>query len=298
VPSGLSGANRIPRTATGQASSIMHFPWSLSVREASQHYPDTWLYTDDDGARFLVDKLGLSFAHVRTDLNALAGHDPDWWALGKIHTYRLQEEPFIHLDNDVFLWLPLPESLVHAALFAQNPEPFTLGAAYYKPERIESVLAGVNGWLPDEWTWYRASRQDLRGECCGIYGGTRLDFIHHVANLAFELIEHPTNRTAISQLENKSHFIVVLEQFLPAASLEYHRSRSDSPFRDISIAYLFDSVADLFSSEHAARTGYSHLQWVHKKNLKALRLLEERLWRDDPAQFERCKRVSHALMTT
>lgn len=265
--------------------------WSLSVREASQHYPDTWLYTDDDGARFLVDTLGLSFAHVCTDLNALAAYDPDWWALGKIHTYRLQEEPFIHLDNDVFLWLPLPESLVHAALFAQNPEPFMPGTAYYQPERIEGALAGVNGWLPKEWTWYRASRQVLCGACCGIYGGTRLDFIHHVANLAFKLIEHPINRAVFSHLKDKGHLMVLLEQFLPAASVEYHRSRSDSPYSGVSIAYLFDDVADLFNPKHAARTGYSHALWGVKKNPKVLKLLEKRLWRDDPAQFDRCMRV-------
>lgn len=47
--------------------------WSLSLQEASRHYPDTWLYTDDDGARLLVDGLGLPFAHVSTGLNALDG---------------------------------------------------------------------------------------------------------------------------------------------------------------------------------------------------------------------------------
>lgn len=77
--------------------------WSLSVQEARKHYPDTWLYTDDAGARLLVDKLQLPFAHVCTDLNALDGYAPGWWALSKLYAYRQQTEPFVHLDYDVFL---------------------------------------------------------------------------------------------------------------------------------------------------------------------------------------------------
>lgn len=270
--------------------------WALSVQEASRHYPDTWLYTDDKGARYLVDMLGLSFKHVRTDLNSLADHDPDWWALGKIHTYRLQDKPFIHLDNDVFLWLPLPEALLQADVVAQDPEPFTPGAAYYQPEIFEYALARVDGWLPEEWIWYRASHRMLRGECCGIYGGTRIDFIHHVANLAFELIEHHQNRDAVSRLNSKSRLMVVLEQFLLAASLEYHRAHNNSPFHNVRVTYLFDSTADRFNPKQAARTGFTHLLWVTKKNPKILRLLEERLWRDDPAQFERCMKIAHRRM--
>jgi hypothetical protein len=262
------------------------------VQEASRHYPDTWLYTDDDGARLLVDGLGLPFAHVCTDLNALAHYDPGWWALGKLSTYRLQTAPFVHLDADVFLWLPLPERLAYAAVFAQNPEAFTPGASYYQPERIERALAGVQGWLPDEWTWYRAERRVLRGECCGLFGGNHLNFIHHVADLAFKIIERRANRAALAALGDKVQLMLLLEQFLLAACVEYHRIRLNSPFRGVTIAYLFDSGMNLFHPEHAARAGYTHLLSGTKRNPAVAKLLEERLRRDDPVQFERCLRVA------
>jgi len=266
--------------------------WSLSVQEASRHYSDTWLYTDDDGARLLVDDLRLPFAQIRTDLNALAEFDPGWWTLGKIYTSRLQTEPFMHVDADVFLWLPLPERLERADVFAQNPEPFTPGASYYAPERIERALASVKGWLPDEWTWYRSSHRMLRGECCGVFGGNRLDFIHHVANLAFEIIQRRANRAALAALGDKVQLMLLLEQFLPAACVEYHRVRLNSPFSGVTIAYLFDSGMNLFHPEHAARAGYTHLLSGTKRNPAVAKLLEERLRRDDPAQFERCRRVT------
>ena len=272
--------------------------WSLSVQEASKHYSDTWLYTDDEGARLLVDQLGLPFVHVCTDLNTLDDHDPGWWALGKLHTYRLQDEPFIHIDADAFLWLPLPERLLQADILAQNPDVFVPGESFYYPERIEQALSSVNGWLPKEWLWARASRRVLLGVGCGLLGANRLDFIRYIADLAFEIIEKPANRAAMATVKDKFPLMVLLEQFLIGCCLEYHRAQPLSPFSGVTIAYLFDSGADLFNPEQAARVGYTHLIAGAKRIPAVARLLEERIRRDDPAQFERCKRVGGALMAT
>src|SRR5262245_5668599 len=96
--------------------------WVLSVETARQHYPDTVLYTDSDGARLLVDALSLPFRCVSTTLDALADRDVAWWNLGKLCAYRAQEEPFLHIDSDVFLWRPLPAETAAGAVIVQNPE--------------------------------------------------------------------------------------------------------------------------------------------------------------------------------
>lgn len=142
--------------------------WSLSLRAASRHYPDTWLYTDNAGADYLIERLGLRFRHVSTALNALTGQDPGWWALGKIYTYALQTAPFVHIDNDAFLWLPLPTHLEQAAVLAQNPELIHPGASAYQPEPIERTLVRGGTRLPEEWAWYRKRSGALHGVCCGI----------------------------------------------------------------------------------------------------------------------------------
>jgi hypothetical protein len=157
------------RTWTSAAHHL--YAWVLSVETAKQHYAETQLYTDDAGAQLLVEKLGLRFSQVSTALNVLAGTDPDWWALGKLYTYGLQDAPFVHIDNDAFLWKPLPERLTHAAVFAQNPEPFAAGYFCYQPAQLEWVLnRGAPGWLPREWLWFRRSTRLQRAECCGILG--------------------------------------------------------------------------------------------------------------------------------
>jgi hypothetical protein len=51
-----------------------------------------------------------------------------WWTLGKLHAYRSQTTPFVHLDSDVYLWSPLPRRLTSAPVFGQNPERFPFHA--------------------------------------------------------------------------------------------------------------------------------------------------------------------------
>src|SRR5450432_369119 len=100
--------------------------WGLSHRLARQHYPETVLITDNAGKRLLVDQLGLELTHVSTELERLQSVDPGWWALGKLVAYGLQDQPFVHLDTDVFLWKPLPPRLVSAPVFSQCPEDHQL----------------------------------------------------------------------------------------------------------------------------------------------------------------------------
>ena len=263
--------------------------WVLSMMTARRHYRTTALHTDDAGARLLLDGIGLPFDHVSTALNQLQGHDPDWWALGKLHAYRAQTEPFVHLDNDVFLWQPLSPDPKRAALLAQNPEYFDAGESYYQPEVFESAIAGAaDGWLPAEWQWYRGSGRGQRGDCCGIFGGNRVDFIQHYAAQAIRLIDERGNQAAWQGLWHKNLHNHLFEQYLLAACIEYHRERKGSPYRDITISYVFTSMEDAFNPETAARLGYTHLIADAKRNPDLAARLEARVAKDYPDYYQRC----------
>jgi hypothetical protein len=246
----------------------------------------------------LVDGLELPFEHVSTALNYLdAGlrYDPAWWALGKLYAYHLQEEPFVHLDNDVFLWKRLPDKLEAARLFAQNPEDFRFIPLFYQPETLEAVFrAGGDGWLPDEWVWYRASGLPQRGDCCGVFGGNDLDFIRYYGKRALRLLEHPANQRLWASLEDKMTHILLLEQYLLAACVEYHRERRESPHCGIAIEYLFQSVADTRDEDLAAELGYTHLIAEAKRNPGLALRLDRRVERDFPAYHRRCLALTPA----
>ena len=263
--------------------------WILSTETARRHYRPAILHTDDAGARMLVDGLGLEFDEVHTTLNVLARHDPDWWALGKLCAYRAQREPFVHIDNDVYLWKPLPRELEEAPLLAQNAENFVLGQSFYQPQALEAALSrALKSWLPPEWIWYRKSGLGSRGECCGIFGGHHVEFIRHYASQAMRLVEHPSNASALARLPDKIAHTVLIEQYLLAACIEYHRIHADSRFPDIEIRYLFCSIEDAFDAEHAARLGYTHLIADSKRNRALADRLEARVVRDYPDHYRRC----------
>ncbi|HEX2189230.1 MAG TPA: DUF6734 family protein [Longimicrobiaceae bacterium] len=194
--------------------------WVLSVETARRHYPDTALVTDAAGARMLVDGLEIPFARVSTELDALDGSDPEFWALGKLYAYAAQDRPFVHVDADVFLWSALPERLAAAPVFTQNPEPFEPGHPFYRPERVEEWLRAEGGWVPEEWSWYLRSGRPLRGDCCGILGGRDVELIGRYASEAVRTAEDPANRAAWSRVPNRQVDSLCLEQFYLSACVE------------------------------------------------------------------------------
>jgi hypothetical protein len=265
------------------------FTWALSVMTARRHYPSTALYTDDAGARLLVDGIGLEFDHVSTVLNGLDDHDADWWALGKLYAYHLQTEPFVHIDNDVFLWQPLSPDPASLAVLAQNPEYFVPGHSYYQPEVFDHAIgAGTNGWLPIEWQWYRAHAPSSRADSCGVLGGNRVDFIRHYAAQAIRLIEESGNQALLRGLDGKVGHNILFEQYLLAACVEYHRNCAHSQYHNVSISYVFSSLEEAFDQETATRLGYTHLVANAKRNPELANRVEARLARDYPAQYEKC----------
>ncbi len=179
-------------------------------------------------------------------------------------------------------------------VFAQNPEPI-FDSNWYRPEAFDRALRTIDGgWLPAEWTWYRSAGVGQRAECCGIVGGNRVDFINHYARTGIRLIEEPSNQRAWASLNDKIGHNILLEQYLLSACLEYHRSRPGSPYRDVSIAYLFHNPGDSLDEERAKHLGYTHL-WGAKRNGEVAHRLESRVMRDYPEYHERCRRYAETM---
>jgi hypothetical protein len=268
--------------------------WGLSLRMASQHYPETILVTDYAGKKLLVDKLGLAFTHVSTELERLRDANSDWWALGKLVAYNVQDQPFVHLDTDVFLWKPLPRHLAQAPVFAQHPEyPFFHwiddGGG---PRDIENCFAAEGIELPVEWQWVRSRDENhFPEENCGIFGGTNIEFIRYYSNLAVDLVLNPQNRGAWARLSDKKGYNMIVEQFLLAACVAYHRFHPTAPYRGVKIRHLFPGVGEAFDQQWATRLGYTHLMGGAKSNPVVAERIETRSQREDPAFFRQCAAI-------
>ncbi|HXP90588.1 MAG TPA: DUF6734 family protein, partial [Fibrobacteria bacterium] len=269
------------------------FAWGLSLRLARKHFERTQLVTDSAGKALLVDDLGLEFDEVSIELDSLQDADPGWWALGKLAAYALQTEPFLHLDTDVFLWKAPPPWLLSAPVFAQCPERHSRQHAWCGPREVEDLFSRHGLSLPVEWEW-SSSREStwFREDNCGIVGGNRVDFLGHWARTGIILATDPANQAAWKDLPEKSGFNMLIEQYLLAACLDYHRIDPESPYKGIDIRYLFPTWGEAFDPEAAARVGYTHLLGDAKTNPVVASRLEDRIARMDPGFHRHARRVA------
>lgn len=102
--------------------------WALSCLQLKQFYDEIELITDSEGADLLINKLHLPYTSYLTTLDKLNDENPAIWTLGKIAAYEMQQEPFIHVDGDIYIWKPFPKRIENAGIVAQNIEKnYTFG---------------------------------------------------------------------------------------------------------------------------------------------------------------------------
>jgi hypothetical protein len=286
------------RTGRTWREPLHHYlAWGLTLRLARRHYPETMLVTDTAGRSLLIDALELPFAYVSTELDGLRDVDAAWWALGKLVAYGLQDQPFVHLDSDVFLWNALPEGLIGAPVFTQCPERHPLDE-WCGPRHVEAAFARCGLSIPAEWEWSSSRRlPHVRHENCGIVGGTNTAFIRYYAALAIDLATNPRHAAAWAGVPDLSACNFLIEQFLLAACLDFHRIDPHSAFRGVVVRHLFSSFGQAFDPQEAARAGFTHLLAEAKTSAFVGRRLEARMQQEDPAFYRHCvelSRTAHA----
>lgn len=177
--------NKIGRNSGGWLDKHFHYmSWALSCLKFKEFYSDVELYTDAKGKDFLIDKLKLPYTKVENCLDCLNDYNPLIWAVGKIHTYSLQTAPFIHADNDVFIWKKFGEAFETQLLIAQS---FSYSYPRLKP-LLDSIFKELK-FIPS------AIRNDYKNEnvtdslCVGIVGGNDIAFIQAFSKKCLEFID-------------------------------------------------------------------------------------------------------------
>jgi hypothetical protein len=158
--------------------------WVLSCLQVHKYYGIITLYANSPAAHLLVDTLQLPYTDVHLVLDQLSLIHPELWALPKIYTYSLQEQPFLHIDGDVFIFKQFDPGLLTGELIAQNVEVAT--EHFYMPPQRELML---------NFTYFPPCvRKDFENiipfQACnaGILGGNNISFFHEYTDWAFEYI--------------------------------------------------------------------------------------------------------------
>lgn len=213
---------------------------AISVYFLNKHYNQAHLITNEYGAELFKD---LGFTSIDIELEKytkIFKEYKDIWSLGKLFAYVHicnKNEPFLHIDNDVFLIEPLPQDLISKDVFAQNLEED--GFNFYEMEIFYESC-------PNK--YFMENRyEDLGVANLGVFGGQDVDFIKNYAKAAIDLILDKQN----------SHFwknINFPEVWQKAAVAEQYTLSQYAKNLNKEIYFLKD-----FKTEEGYQQEYSHL---------------------------------------
>lgn len=111
----------------------------FSVNVSKRNYDNIHFYTDEYGLKLIEPyKDQLPFTKIHCILDELDWIPVQWWAYPKLYIYSLQKEPFMHLDNDAYLWDRLDQDLIDNHDFVcQSYEDHRLKEYYFYREGLE-----------------------------------------------------------------------------------------------------------------------------------------------------------------
>jgi hypothetical protein len=106
------------------------------------------------------------------------------------------------------------------------------------------------------------------------------------------MIDHPVNESAWASMGSVIGDNILVEQYLLAACIDYHRQPGLHRFRPPQVAYLFQSWNEAFDESAARTAGYTHLIGGAKANRHIMQRLERRVRRDFPQRYDRVSEIA------
>jgi len=201
--------------------------WALSCLQLDEIYGCVDLYCNSRSANLLTNKIGLPYKKVKISLDSFSMPNKRLWALPKIATYMLQQEPFIHVDGDVFLFNKLPDTVVGKELIAQNLEESSIYHLAVQKQIVKHLIY-IPQCVKDDFV----VSQPLKTLNAGIIGGTNLDFICEFSNIATNYVWNNVERL---HKINSDKFNVFFEQHL-----FYSLARQ----KDVTVSLLFEELIE------------------------------------------------------
>jgi hypothetical protein len=270
--------------AGGWLSAEYHWQsWALSVLQLRQFYDEVELVTDTAGKALLIDTLGLPYTSVRVVFDeALAAYPHDLWALAKIYAYSIQNEPFLHIDGDVYIWKRFEPHIENAPLVAQN---FEVDFPFYQ-EPLRSMQEAFNN-VPTCMLEELNQEKSIFSSNTGVIGGHLIEIFQEYKHLAFGVIDDNVNNLHLVEVK---HFNICFEQFL------YYCLAKE---KGIPLSYIIDNQGQFdpsypnFADFHKVpcQTWYVHCMAEYKRQEVVVQHLAKRLRQDYPTYYYRILRA-------
>jgi hypothetical protein len=249
------------------------YSMTLATYLAMRHFEDVQIVTSSWGVKVLK-AVGIPATQYTSELDSIKGISKWFWAYGKLVAYTKQTEPFVHIDNDVFLWKPLPQRILDAELCFQSKEIMNVpNYKWYDVLRPSWDHAKVRPQIivDNEVTDFAYN--------CGICGGHNLSFFKEWIKCSSEYIFAPENQSIF--FENFKNVLMhqnlFHEQYFAASLIKAHQMRDQ-------VQVISDDATDLVKNTD---NGYSHLWGGIKKQDRVGQLVKARLSRECPELYNK-----------
>lgn len=182
-----------------------YMAWALSVYRLKKYYKNIILVTDSIGKQIAIDNLKLPYTEYYKDLDS-NNFPTSLWATGKLLTYCMPKDEFLHFDNDVFIWKKIKDFSSKNELIIQNYE-YDLN--FYKSSLNE--ISQCFDFIPDDINKLIKCKKDIISINAGTFGCNDSDFIKSYVDLAYEFISK--NLNCLNNIDT-GKFNTIFEQLL------------------------------------------------------------------------------------
>jgi hypothetical protein len=247
----------------------------LSCLKFKEHYGNVTLYTDDYGKNLLIDTFEIPYTHVETSLNSINNYLSELWALGKILTYSLQNQAFIHADTDVFIWEKFPKHFSDSAIFAQNIE-----VNFPKYREVLEVIQSDFVNTPPVLLQHFQTTGVIEALNAGVIGGHNTQFFKDLSNLIFPFID--ANLDKLGKV-SVGDFNMVFEQMLgmslanqKGTEVKFLRNQMNEAFSGVMKFHLIP-----------IKENYIHAVGYAKKSIQVCEQIQARLQYEYPKEYKK-----------
>lgn len=236
--------------------------WILSCHQLVKHHKEVELYTDRFGYEILITKLQLPYTKVHVVLDELNRYDKDLWAISKIKTFQMQDEPFLHVDGDVFVWESLTDKFKNSNLITQNLEITT----DYYGKMWNDIFPNLK-YIPSEMASYISKTSNYACNM-GIIGGNDIIFFKEYTKQSIAFVDR--NITSWSSI-NGLNFNIFFEQVLFYEFAKSKNKKVDFLFEEISEDNDYKGFGDF---QKVPDKTYLHLLGIYKRKASVCKAME------------------------
>lgn len=200
----------------------------------------------------------------------------------KILTYQRQNEPFIHIDSDIFMWTPIPQELLEAQLVAQHKEK---DSNFYR--EVFNEIKKDNIRLP-QYMQNCIGNKYISSFNAGIIGGNDLLFLQRYINQIINFVSE--NKDKFDKASHKFLYNVVLEQWLYYGMTTFEHKEVCTYYKEVITDFDMQDATVPKQIVSGTPLKFMHVM-EYKDNIRCNRFIVYNMLNDFPKEYEQILNV-------